>query len=1163
MAINKVKYGNNTLIDLTGTTATSDKILTGYGAFGRDGVWMDGSLVPGADDGYVYQDEDNYVVLDDDEGVGVGVTPLSVTSNGTYNAGTRRAYNPVTVNVANTYTATIFNNGNANYCYVEHGGVKYYTNMSTFTFKSGDIIYFKCQGQDIWVNTVKVSGSEYTMDVVPNTNIEIYLTYNSSSNNSIVITYPFTPTVGPVIVTATETAQQIVPSDWDVDYFSDVMVDAIPSNYVGSAIPRKSSTDLTASGATVTVPAGYYSGQASKSVTSMTLPTATATTATGTNKATIGRSTATRYINIPTGYNSASAYYTISSTPNGTATTPATTITTNPTISVNSSGLITATNSKTQSVTPTVSAGYVSTGTAGTITVSGSATSQLTTKGATTYTPTTSNQTIASGTYLTGTQTISGDSNLVASNIKKDVTIFGITGTAETEPSLVAKTVTPTAQTQIVLPEEEELVGNYIPTPSEIQLYSQGGEELVTPINKGYYIVDTTTTYSVSTTYLPLKFRVTVNFQEARRSSQGTTVFATKTVEGEGTITSTTGFDVTVNDDYVQKFIVRPYAPNSSLIYIQLYVLFSNISYSTTTFNNIHVVRTDLYLKQEYDGLSQVTVNGDADLIAENIKKDVNIFGVTGTYEGGKKYYATITSAGEDAWSYVKYPGSSGAQYYELNDTFEIEEGQIIQVILSMSHGTCYVYVNDVPVANSGQDTYLSYSYTVPACTNVSIDLTTTRSGTAYLTEEISVINITEDGLHNVSEYDYANVNVSSGGLDELATHLILNDFSTRMSVVTIPSNISEIGPYGFMGKTLREVSGDSVNYIRNSGFQTCQNLRTVIFPNVTSLGLNAFAYCTQLSSVSLPSVITMASSRFAYCASLSSVNFPNVTSLGPSAFAGCSSLTDVLIPKLRSAGSYAFANCYKLPFVSFPLLTVIPSSMFQSCSALLSVYIPSVTYVNDYAFRYASSLESISFPYATQICAYTFANCSRLSNIYLPSVSILWSGAFASDISLTSIDFPEVFQAMDSCFASCRNLTTVSMPKLATVGSNAFNMCSALSSIVLPQAATVYYAGFSGCYSLNTVVLGNIQRISSYAFRQCYNLLSLYLIGESMVSFSTAMFSSTPISNYTTSTGGVYGSIFVPASLYNSYVTATNWSLYSSRFVSLTDAQISAILNS
>lgn len=53
----------------------------------------------------------------------------------------------------------------------------------------------------------------------------------------------------------------------------------------------------------------------------------------------------------------------------------------------------------------------------------------ISSKAAQIYTPTTTNQTIASGQYLSGTQTIAGDSNLIAENIAKDVTIFGITGT--------------------------------------------------------------------------------------------------------------------------------------------------------------------------------------------------------------------------------------------------------------------------------------------------------------------------------------------------------------------------------------------------------------------------------------------------------------------------------------------------------------------------------------------------------------------------------------------------------------------------------------------------------------------------------------------------------------------------------------------------------------
>ena len=165
--------------------------------------------------------------------------------------------------------------------------------------------------------------------------------------------------------------------------------------YTGS-IATKTSSDLTASGATVTAPAGYYAESASKSVAS------------------------------------------------GSATTPATTISVTPTITVSAAGLITASVSGSQSVTPTVSAGYVSSGTAGTISVSGSETEQLTTKAAATITPTTTAQTIAAGTYLTGAQTIAGDANLLGSNIKSGVSIFGVAG------SLTSATVSQDGTTKVL-----------------------------------------------------------------------------------------------------------------------------------------------------------------------------------------------------------------------------------------------------------------------------------------------------------------------------------------------------------------------------------------------------------------------------------------------------------------------------------------------------------------------------------------------------------------------------------------------------------------------------------------------------------------------------------------------------------------------------------------
>lgn len=223
-------------------------------------------------------------------------------------------------------------------------------------------------------------------------------------------------------------SEQVISADSGYDGLSSVTVGAISSTYVGSGITSRSSSDLSASGATVTVPAGYYSSQATKSVSTMTLPTSATASATSgyTSKATISRSTSDQYINIPTGYNSAGAYYKINAVANGSATAPASISGTSASIST---GTNTLTLTKTVSVTPSVSAGYISSGTAGNSSVS--LTASVTTKAAATITPGTTNQTIASGTYLTGTQTISGDTNLIADNIKKDVTIFGVTGTHE------------------------------------------------------------------------------------------------------------------------------------------------------------------------------------------------------------------------------------------------------------------------------------------------------------------------------------------------------------------------------------------------------------------------------------------------------------------------------------------------------------------------------------------------------------------------------------------------------------------------------------------------------------------------------------------------------------------------------------------------------------
>ena len=196
------------------------------------------------------------------------------------------------------------------------------------------------------------------------------------------VTYSNVPSVQIPLATGSGNAEFFDVSDATLDSNSKLLsgVTAYGGNgtkYTGN-IATKTSSDLTVSGATVTAPAGYYATNATKTVAS------------------------------------------------GSATAPASISGTSASVST---GTNTITLSKTISVTPSVTAGYVSSGTAGNSNVS--LTASVTTKAAATITPTTSNQEIAAGTYLTGKQTILGDANLVAGNIVDGVSIFGVTGSAQ------------------------------------------------------------------------------------------------------------------------------------------------------------------------------------------------------------------------------------------------------------------------------------------------------------------------------------------------------------------------------------------------------------------------------------------------------------------------------------------------------------------------------------------------------------------------------------------------------------------------------------------------------------------------------------------------------------------------------------------------------------
>lgn len=385
---------------------------------------------------------------------------VNITSNGTTNIS---QYETVTVNVP---TGSTINNQNKTITATESqqtvSADSGYTGLGTVTVNAIPSTYIGSGITTRNLNSLTVSGATV--------NVPAGYYASAASKNVATMTLPTAAAssangTSKATITPTTAAQYInIPTGYN-GTASSYKIDAIPSNYivpsgnksitvngtnidvknyatVSVAVPanepnlqKKTGIDPTTASQTITADSGYDGLESVQinAMPTMTLPTSASSTRSGTTKATIGRSTSAQYINIPVGYNSTAASYTISAVANGSATAPASISGTSATVST---GTNTLTLTKSVSVTPSVTAGYISSGTAGNSSVS--LTASVTTKAAATITPGTSNQTIASGTYLTGTQTISGDADLVAANIKSGVTIFNISGTFTSDATAAA-----------------------------------------------------------------------------------------------------------------------------------------------------------------------------------------------------------------------------------------------------------------------------------------------------------------------------------------------------------------------------------------------------------------------------------------------------------------------------------------------------------------------------------------------------------------------------------------------------------------------------------------------------------------------------------------------------------------------------------------------------
>lgn len=548
-------------------------------------------------------------------------------------------------------------------------------------------------------------------------------------------------------------SEQTVTADSEYDGLDTITVNAIPNEYITTddatavasdllsgktayvdgekitgTIVTKTSSDLTASGAAVTVPSGYYASQATKSVATATrAETTMSVTADDTND----KLTITASNNQSTGYVTGAnktATKTISLTASGATITAsdgtksvsksvATATQATPSISIDSSGLITA--------SATQPAGYVSAGTK-------SGTKQLTTQAAKTITPSKSSQTaVASGVYTTGAITVAAipsqyitttDATAEASEIMSGETAYvngsKVTGTFSIDSEL---------STQDDLISQIKAKANSLPN-------SSGGEQ-ATPtisINSSTGLITATAGTKSATKQLA--------FQPAK------------------TITPNTTSQIAISSGY-------------------------------------------------YTG-GDITVAGDSNLVAGNIKSGVSIFGVSGTLEEGN---------------------SSG----ELVDYSENEDAMITGVISSYTNDRVtkirnYAFYNspNLMAVNFPAVTSIGSSafYRCPELTTINFPVATDIGSCAFQecwelqTADFPAVVVIHDSAFCQCTYNLTTVNFPKART--IGTYAFSG--CIYLSTVSFPAAIN-IGPYAFRG---------------------CHQLRTISFPIAQIIDVGAFSEC-------------------------------------------------------------------------------------------------------------------------------------------------------------------------------------------------------------------------------------------------------------------------------------------------------------------------------
>ena len=306
-----------------------------------------------------------------------------------------------------------------------------------------------------------------------------------------------------------------------------------------------------------------------------------------------------------------------------------------------------------------------------------------------------------------------------------------------------------------------------------------------------------------------------------------------------------------------------------------------------------------------------ITIAGDSNLVAENIKSGISIFGINGTAQVGDDVLQAIVEKTITSFENSNIKTIGSYMFYKCTN------------LTTVSFPAC-TRINNSAFYNCSNLTSVYF----PACTTLSEYAFCACSNLTTISFPVCT-NIFNDAFYGC----------------------------TNLTSVYFPACTSIDNNAFSHCNNLTTVSFPACTSIGVSAFYYCTKLTTVSFPVCTTIGASAFQNCTNLTTVSFPVCAILSNRAFYACSNLTAVSFPACTTIATSTFDNCYRLSSIILGAstvCTLASSNAFASTpyagYSSYFSGIPYIYV-PASLIDAYKSTKNW---------SYFSNYFSSIESL-----------------------------------------------------------------------------------------------------------------------------------------------------------------------------------------------------------